>query len=237
MRRERRALRLRKASVLLSAFWLIMLVGCGKTAPLPPAQEPASVPETTSVPVEKPPVNTPSPETEKPSDTEKPEESDAVQPVKVVYRDEDFFSWTTENTEAAEPNAAALQIIDQVRYGTAGASLDMLAAAVAMLELDSDEGFSNVLKDYLGGMTDIQRDYFSFQWTMVSERAQELADRFEEQKEFLKDIGREDFVLPENVLEKLEKQTQEVQKQLDAFGVSESWRDYPELEPFCFALS
>lgn len=232
---DKRVLRLRKASVLLSVFWLIILAGCSKTKPLPPVQEPVSVPQVTSAPQEKPLVNTPVPEEEKPSETVQPAASGAVQPVKVVYREDDFLSWVAEDAQFAQTNVAALQTIDQVRYGTAGASLDMLAAAVAMLELDQEKDFSEALQVYLSGMTDIQRDYFSFQWTMVSARAEDLVTHFEEQKEFLKDINREDFVPSADALQKLEEQTGKVQKQLDAFGVSDSWRDYPDLEPFCYA--
>ena len=56
--------------------------------------------------------------------------------------------------------------IDEVSYGSAGASLQQANAAVAVMKLAMDESgkAQETVKAYLEGMNETQKDYFSFQW-------------------------------------------------------------------------
>ena len=73
--------------------------------------------------------------------------------------------------------------IDEVSYGSAGASLQQANAAVAVMKLAMDESgkAQETVKAYLEGMNETQKDYFSFQWqqamkTALAETADAVGD-------------------------------------------------------------
>ena len=73
--------------------------------------------------------------------------------------------------------------IDEVSYGSAGASLQQANAAVAVMKLAMDESgkAQETVKAYLEGMNETQKDYFSFQWQQAMKTALALLNGDEAQ--------------------------------------------------------
>ena len=149
----------------------------------------------------------------------------------IDYKQTDMSLWMKDDGSADELTSK-LTAIDTVPYGTAGSSLHMFSAASDMLELSKEEGAIESLKAYLDSMTDIQKDYFSFQWENIYETANNILKDPEGSKGFLSDAGREDFDISLYKSEELEKLFAEGKKVLEDMGVKEEWKNFTDIEPF-----
>lgn len=173
--------------------------------------------------------NTPAaPETEDPaSGTETPETPDALD-----YANTGISDWVYGVADTDEEITKNLMTIDMTEYGTAGASLKQAASGVAMLSLIGQEQFGEKAAAYLDGMNDLQRDYFSFQWQMTAKTAEAILSDFEGQKAMLADAGHEDFTVEGLTAEDLAGVQTQMNILLADRGVTDQWKNFPELEPF-----
>ena len=207
----------------------LLFVGCGQEPQLNPNPNPESSAEVPSASSTAEPGSVP----------EQPVSSSAAGPSaelqKVVYKEEEYLLWLpTEEDNGQSAAHTALRRIHEVRYGEAGASLDMTGAAALMLkDLAEDPEFETALEDYLRDLTPLQRDYFSFQWRSVYSTAARMLKNPANYQPFLGDVGREDLELSSCDPEKLEQLNELVHTTLSSHGVCDSWKDYTDLEPFC----
>lgn len=150
---------------------------------------------------------------------------------KIDYNETEISLWM-KNDGNADELTAKLIAIDTVPYGTAGSSLNMFSAASDMLTLSKEAGAVESLKAYLSSMTDIQKDYFSFQWENVYQAALNILKEPEGSKGFLADSGHEDFDISLYNDKDLEKLFADGRKLLQEMGVKEEWKNFTDIEPF-----
>lgn len=222
----------RRSAMGLALALALLFAGCsqevqpGSTAPseVPGASsvsEPESVPQTPDQPAS--------------SQTEPEPSAEPNQPVEVVYKEDEFLTWVPNAPETeSQPIQAGLHRIHSMRYGEAGASLDMTSAAAYMLKnLEEEPDFEAQLETYLKLLTPLQRDYFSFQWQNVHAMAVRMLEDPANYQPMLGDVGREDLDLASCDAGKLKEMDDLVHAKLASYGVCDSWKNYPDIEPFC----
>ena len=128
--------------------------------------------------------------------------------------------------------------IDEVSYGSAGASLQQANAAVAVMKLAMDESgkAQETVKAYLEGMNETQRDYFSFQWQQAMKTALALLNG-DEDAAILEDAGDADFDLKAGDSAKTAEFNDAVIQLLSDAGVTNEWKNHTDVEPFLYAAA
>ncbi len=123
--------------------------------------------------------------------------------------------------------------IDSAEYGTAGASLKQVNAAVSLMRLAMDESGNAEaqLKTYLSGMNDTQRDYFSFQWQQAMKGAAALRQGTPDTA-LLAESGNEGFDLTAVEEARLTALNDTVTTLLRGHNVADEWKNHTDLEPF-----
>lgn len=160
-------------------------------------------------------------------------EPPAKPPVEVVYHeDDDIQLWVCHPDGEADGITQVLYSIDEMYYGSAGSTLHQAAVAVDLICLTQQPDTITRLDEYLAVMTDLQRDYFSFQWQMMSKAARELLKDPEAAKPMLESVSLEDFVFSNYTMEELDKLDEQVRARLAGYGVADSWKNHTDLEPF-----
>lgn len=128
--------------------------------------------------------------------------------------------------------------IDEVSYGSAGASLQQANAAVAVMKLAMDESgkAEETVKSYLAGMNETQKDYFSFQWQQAMKTALALLNG-DEDAAILEDAGDADFDLKAVDSTKTAEFNNAVIQLLSDAGVTNEWKNHTDVEPFLYAAA
>lgn len=128
--------------------------------------------------------------------------------------------------------------IDEVSYGSAGASLQQANAAVAVMKLAMDESgkAQETVKAYLEGMNETQKDYFSFQWQQAMKTALALLNG-DEDAAILEDAGDADFDLKAVDSKKVAEFNDAVIALLGDAGVTNEWKNHTDVEPFLYATA
>ena len=128
--------------------------------------------------------------------------------------------------------------IDEVSYGSAGASLQQANAAVAVMKLAMDESgkAQETVKAYLEGMNETQKDYFSFQWQQAMKTALALLNG-DEDAAILEDAGDADFDLKAVDSAKTAEFNDAVIQLLSDAGVTNEWKNHTDVEPFLYAAA
>lgn len=128
--------------------------------------------------------------------------------------------------------------IDEVSYGSAGASLQQANAAVAVMKLAMDESgkAQETVKAYLEGMNETQKDYFSFQWQQAMKTALALLNGYEDAA-ILEDAGDADFDLKAVDSKKVAEFNDAVIALLGDAGVTNEWKNHTDVEPFLYATA
>ena len=128
--------------------------------------------------------------------------------------------------------------IDEVSYGSAGASLQQANAAVSIMKLAMDESgkAEETVKAYLEGMNETQKDYFSFQWQQAMKTALALLNG-DEDAAILEDAGDTDFDLTAVDSTKTADFNNAVIKLLSDAGVTNEWKNHTDVEPFVYAAA
>ena len=123
--------------------------------------------------------------------------------------------------------------IDEVSYGSAGASLQQANAAVAVMKLAMDESgkAQETVKAYLEGMNETQKDYFSFQWQQAMKTALALLNG-DEDAAILEDAGDADFDLKAVDSAKTAEFNDAVIQLLSDAGVTNEWKNHTDVELF-----
>ncbi len=149
----------------------------------------------------------------------------------IDYENTDISEWFyAPETESETMNSFIT--IDGVQHGTAGGSLKEAIAGAELIELTKAEDFDEVLSEYIGGMNALQMDFFSFQTDMAYESAKAIFADFENQKLLLSDAGIEDFTIDEYSEEELDTLYGNIKEELSGMGVSDQWKNFPQVEPF-----
>ena len=117
--------------------------------------------------------------------------------------------------------------IDEVSYGSAGASLQQANAAVAVMKLAMDES---------GKAQETQKDYFSFQWQQAMKTALALLNG-DEDAAILEDAGDADFDLKAVDSAKTAEFNDAVIQLLSDAGVTNEWKNHTDVEPFLYATA
>ena len=128
--------------------------------------------------------------------------------------------------------------IDEVSYGSAGASLQQANAAVAVMKLAMDESgkAQETVKAYLEGMNETQKDYFSFPWQQATKTALALLNG-DEDAAILEDAGDADFDLKAVDSAKTAEFNDAVIQLLSDAGVTNEWKNHTDVEPFLYAAA
>ena len=128
--------------------------------------------------------------------------------------------------------------IDEVSYGSAGASLQQANAAVSIMKLAMDESgkAEETVKAYLEGMNETQKDYFSFQWQQAMKTALALLNG-DEDAAILEDAGDANFDLTAVDSTKTADFNNAVIKLLSDAGVTNEWKNHTDVEPFLYAAA
>ena len=128
--------------------------------------------------------------------------------------------------------------IDEVSYGSAGASLQQANAAVAVMKLAMDESgkAQETVKAYLEGMNETQKDYFSFQWQQAMKTALALLNG-DEDAAILEDAGDADFDLKAVDSAKTAEFNDAVIQLLSDAGVTNELKNHTDVEPFLYAAA
>ena len=113
--------------------------------------------------------------------------------------------------------------IDEVSYGSAGASLQQGKA-------------QETVKAYLEGMNETQKDYFSFQWQQAMKTALALLNG-DEDAAILEDAGDADFDLKAVDSAKTAEFNDAVIQLLSDAGVTNEWKNHTDVEPFLYAAA
>lgn len=171
-------------------------------------------------------------ESEKQEEKETPEEENEESETTIDYTTE-MSQWTYQ-PETENQNVTLFIEIDRSEYGTAGASLKQTSAAVNLLKLTQAEDVDLALQEYLDGMDDTQRDYFSFQWQMTVKTAENLLAAPEEHAAELEESGHGDVDLSAFDTEKLKELDEMVISLLGDYGVEDGWQSHTDIEPFNF---
>ena len=124
--------------------------------------------------------------------------------------------------------------IDTCPYSTAGASLKQLLASVGLLQLTKEPDWESKLDAYLAGMTDTQRDFFSFQWQMRLNDAKLLLVPGNVLADMLGDVGMGDLSLTLFSSEELNQLHRTVTNKLQHYGVVDQWKNHRDIEPFIY---
>jgi len=128
--------------------------------------------------------------------------------------------------------------IDEVSYGSAGASLQQANAAVSIMKLAMDESgkAEETVKAYLEGMNETQKDYFSFQWQQAMKTALALLNG-DEDAAILEDAGDANFDLTAVDSTKTADFNNAVIQLLSDAGVTNEWKNHTDVEPFLYAAA
>ncbi|MBP3610387.1 MAG: hypothetical protein J6J42_08645 [Lachnospiraceae bacterium] len=198
-------------------------------------------PTTAATPTEAP-ASTVAP-TETPTKT--PEPTATAAPIETTGQDnsnettlKDSVDYSKEITdwmylpESEDSIIQLLKKIDSCRYGSAGASLDQISAAIALLSLTEQESVTDSLRTYLDGMDATQLDYFSFQWQMNTVKAHALLGTPSDYTGLLEDSGNGTVILENFDAAKLEELNQMVLTELNNRGITDEWKHHTDLEPF-----
>ena len=164
-------------------------------------------------------------------DAEKSSEETADKEVKLDYNAVEMNDWMKSEGDTDEVTEKLISI-DTVPYGTAGSSLQMASAGKNMLDLSNTENAMDSLKAYLSSMTEIQKDFFSFQWENVYKSASSILADPENSKALLADAGVENFDAALYTSELLEKLYNDGVSLLEEMGVTNEWKNFTDLEPF-----
>ena len=170
-----------------------------------------------------------------PSPQEVQEEKPKVSEAAVDYKSVEITEWFCA-TEADSETLEKLMTIDYVQHGSAGGSMKAAIAGARLIELTKAEDLDAVLEQYLGEMNPLQKDFFSFQLEMAYQSALLIFRDFENQKLLLRDAGIEDFPLSDYAKEDLDSLYEKVKDTLTKAGVTDQWKNFPELEPFAMNL-
>ena len=170
-----------------------------------------------------------------PTPTPNPEPTPDPTPVTKVDYSGNMTDWVYA-PESEEELVKLLIAIDDVSYGSAGASLQQANAAVAVMKLAMDESgkVEETVKTYLDGMNETQRDYFSFQWQYAMKTVNALLDGSEDAG-ILADAGDADFDLTTVDSAKVTALNDAVTKLLGDAGVTDEWKNHTDVEPFLYA--
>lgn len=133
--------------------------------------------------------------------------------------------------ETADETTVSLMEIDACEYGTAGASLKQTSAAVQVLKLSQSKDITEALNAYLEGMDATQKDYFSFQWQMAVNEAEQLLT-VEDAAARLEESGHGDLDLSQYSIDNLKEIHEIVTTALTDHGVVDAWKTHSDLEPF-----
>ena len=167
-----------------------------------------------------------------------PESAEPQQPAEeasaIDYDLTPFEDWAY-MSDAEEGPAALLTGINTVPYGSAGASLKEMIAATKMVELSADPEAIQAVTDFLGEMTPLQKDYFSFSWDMVSIPAKSLFTNFEAMQPGLADAGLESCDIALYNEADFDALDEAVRNLLTEQGVTEEWQNHMDIAPFMSA--
>ncbi|MBQ8599222.1 MAG: hypothetical protein IJ411_03810 [Oscillospiraceae bacterium] len=142
----------------------------------------------------------------------------------------DLSDWMYQ-PETEDETTLALMEIDACEYGTAGASLKQTSAAVQVWKLSQSEDITEALNAYLEGMDATQKDYFSFQWQMAVNEAEQLLTA-EDAAARLEESGHGDLDLSQFSVDGLKELHETVTTALTDHGVVDAWKTHSDLEPF-----
>lgn len=151
--------------------------------------------------------------------------------VEVDYENTPLQDWMYQ-FQTEDPTTRYLITIDTCQYGTAGASLKQMAATVALAQLCAAADREEKLDAYLAGMTDTQRDFFSFQWQMRLKHATQTMNDPKAAEGTLRDIGFRGELWTSQAILDLDSFTGIVQSKLKKYGVSDQWERHLDKEPF-----
>ena len=162
---------------------------------------------------------------------------DKNQEVQVEYSDNESMTDWIYVPENADELMEMLITIDRTVYGSAGASLQQANAAVALMKfaMDDSGNAEEALTNYLDGMNETQKDFFSFQWQQVLKTADALLDGSEDPA-ILADAGDADFDIGAVDTAKVTAMNETVSKLLRDAGVTDEWCNHTDIEPFCYAI-
>lgn len=142
----------------------------------------------------------------------------------------DWSDWMYQ-PETEDEITQALMEIDACEYGTAGASLKQTSTAVQVWKLSQSEDITEALNAYLEGMDATQKDYFSFQWQMAVNEAEQMLTA-EDATARLEESGHGDLDLSQFSVDGLKKIHEVVTTALTDHGVVDAWKTHIDLEPF-----
>lgn len=162
---------------------------------------------------------------------------DKNQSAQVEYSDESSMTDWIYVPKNADELTEMLITIDRNVYGSAGASLQQANAAVSLMKFAMDESGNaeEAFTNYLDGMNETQKDFFSFQWQQVLKTADALLDGSEDPA-ILEDAGNADFDIEAVDTAKVTAINETVTGLLHEAGVTDEWSNHPDIEPFCYAL-
>lgn len=209
------------AAFLLAAVLMLSMAACSKEESTTENNSNASTSAETSA------EETPT-EGEENSEEESSEES-------VADYSGDLTDWMYQ-PETEDENVLSLMEIDACEYGTAGASLKQTSAAVQVLKLSQSENITEALTAYLDGMDATQKDYFSFQWQMAVNKAEQLltAGTEEDTAARLEECGHGDLDLSQYSVDGLKELHETVTTALTDYAVVDIWKTHNDLEPFIY---
>lgn len=155
---------------------------------------------------------------------------------KIDYKTTDIKDWVYA-PETTDEVTKRLIAIDTTELGSAGSSLKEAAAAVNVMKLSEEllAGDTLAVEAYLDQMTPIQRDYFSFQWTMAFKTANEILTDPTANAPLLEDAGYGDFALEKISADHMNALEKRMTNLLTQRGVTDAWKGFTDVEPFHFA--
>ncbi len=127
---------------------------------------------------------------------------------------------------------AHLNTIDTCKYGTAGASLSQVNAAVSMLKLSTLDSIEICVDQYFNAMNVTQLDFFSFQWQMSYAKALAILTSPKEYAGLLNDSGNSNVDLTVFSVERLDSLNETVLRILADYGVKDEWKNCKDMLPF-----
>ena len=149
----------------------------------------------------------------------------------VDYNSVDMSQWFY-MPETDDETIQKLIEIDSVQQGTAGGSLKAAIAGVRFIEMTQDLNFPDAFAQYTGEMNELQLDFFSFQLERAYEMGMEIFGDYDNMKPLLEDAGCGDFDISLYVADELDQLYRGLTGELASMGVSNQWKNFPELEPF-----
>ena len=203
---------------ILAAMLMLSMAACSEDEKAAEENNTASNQET---------IVTPETEEKEEASSEETEEEEIAE--EVDYSGE-LSDWLYQ-PDSDDETTLALMEIDACEYGSAGASLKQTSSAVQVLNLSLQEDISEALTAYLDGMTATQKDYFSFQWQMAVDKAEQLLTA-EDAAVQLEEAGHGDLDLSQFDAEALEAFNEMMTEALAEQGVTDVWKEHTDFEPF-----